>query len=710
VRVVILVPRREDGGWRDRLWAHCRSVWEREFPDWPVAEGHHLAEEGPFNRSAAVNRAAHADATGDWDVALVIDSDTVSEPAAVRAAVELAGSAGTLCIAHDRRLMLDKRGTDAVLAGRRPNLRSNVQRVWTDSVSCAVAVRRDTWDAARGFDERFVGWGYEDTAFQIACETVTGRVAHRERADCVHLWHPSPPEAARLSPTRTLNWNLKLRYQAVHWDRAGLTEVLDGNYEARSHSGPIPKVLHRTVPAAVDPQAEAWWEDFATLHPGWELKTWRDPLDAADFPLTAHLHPRCASGAQKAGLVRLELLVTHGGVYVDSDVQPVRPLDALTHLPAFAAWEDERVVPDAVMGAAPQHPAFRQMLARAVRLIELGSQDAWETGPGGTTEMLPGRDDVLLLPPGSFYPVHYKEKAKLGTRNDLPWVFLEHKRHHSWDPRKSPAPASAAKAGAADAPRDVAVLIPWRPSGDHRRQDAFKWCSAWWAEHGLPTVVGSGQSRAEMCNDAARRALAEGYRVLVFADADTWAPAQQVLEAAERARAGVLVHAFDVYSRLASGTTTQGLRVPRASINPRRYAAMGTRTAGHVSGLSAVSAELWARVGGFDERFERWGFEDQAFHLACEVLGDGPPERVGGAAIHWAHRADPAKAAGPDGAATALMAAYCEAAGRVPEHGRTGKLARRGVIAISAGGPDADSMRDILSGPGGPLCPPDAVS
>jgi hypothetical protein len=92
------------------------------------------------------------------------------------------------------------------------------------------------------------------------------------------------------------------------------------------------------------------------------------------------------------------------------------------------------------------------------------------------------------------------------------------------------------------------------------------------------------------------------------------------------------------------------------------------------------------------------------------VLGDGPPERVGGAAIHWAHRADPAKAAGPDGAATALMAAYCEAAGRVPEHGRTGKLARRGVIAISAGGPDADSMRDILSGPGGPLCPPDAVS
>ena len=35
--------------------------------------------------------------------------------------------------------------------------------------------------------------------------------------------------------------------------------------------------------------------------------------------------------------------------------------------------------------------------------------DTWHTGPGVLTDVLPLRRDVLLLPPGSFYPVHYRD-------------------------------------------------------------------------------------------------------------------------------------------------------------------------------------------------------------------------------------------------------------------------------------------------------------
>jgi hypothetical protein len=48
-----------------------------------------------------------------------------------------------------------------------------------------------------------------------------------------------------------------------------------------------------------------------------------------------------------------------------------------------------------------------------------------------TTETLPGRSDVLLLPPGAFFPWHYLEKHKAkGSRP--PFAFLAHHWHGSW--------------------------------------------------------------------------------------------------------------------------------------------------------------------------------------------------------------------------------------------------------------------------------------
>src|SRR5690606_8632154 len=139
---------------------------------------------------------------------------------------------------------------------------------------------------------------------------------------------------------------------------------------------------------------------------------------------------------------------------------------------------------------------------------------------------------------------------------------------------------------------------------------------------------------AEMCNDAARKAVELGASVLFFADADTWVPADQLALAVETAReTGRLTHAFDGYHRLDSTNTRLGMRTDPQRIRVARYAAAGKRFTNHVSGATAVPLQMWRRVGGFDERFVGWGFEDQVFHLACEVLGGGT-ERVPGPAIH----------------------------------------------------------------------------
>lgn len=202
----------------------------------------------------------------------------------------------------------------------------------------------------------------------------------------------------------------------------------------------IPRILHRVVPADTSDEVEGFWSGAFLLHPGWDLRTHRDPLNASAWPLTSPLWPLCTSGAQLAGLVRLEALWRFGGVYIDSDVELYRGLEPLLGLSAFAAWEDAETIPDAVLAAEPGHPAIRECIDLACDRLRSRSDDwrsgsgAWATGPGVLTTLLPGRHDVTLLPPGSFYPYHYTERERRHEdhRAAQPWAFGAHHWAASW--------------------------------------------------------------------------------------------------------------------------------------------------------------------------------------------------------------------------------------------------------------------------------------
>jgi len=204
----------------------------------------------------------------------------------------------------------------------------------------------------------------------------------------------------------------------------------------------IPATLIRSVPEHPDEQQERLWRLACDMHPDWRHVTYRDPIDPAGFPITSPHWRRCLSGAQLAGLVRLEALWAHGGIWLDSDVELHRHLGPLLQCSAFAAWEDLSIVPDAVLGAEPEHPAIGACLDLAIARITgdgktwRDDRGAWSTGPGVTTTVLPGRDDVLLLGPDSFYPIHYVPRETLADRiaahNPAPWTFGTHLWAWSW--------------------------------------------------------------------------------------------------------------------------------------------------------------------------------------------------------------------------------------------------------------------------------------
>jgi hypothetical protein len=438
VKAVILVPRRDDNGPRDELWAFCRAWWEREMSHLPIVEGYHT--DGLFSRSAAVNRAATI--AGDWDVAVIIDSDVICNPERVRDAINRAHATNAMVLPHAVRYDLSPRASliaradpTTLLATNDQWRRRHVKHTYSadnghPSVSSVVVVPRRLWDDVGGFDEAFRGWGYEDTAFAAACETFGG--LERMPGEVWHFWHPTAKEGKRGTPSWSANSARGQAYRTAIGDKAAIRALRASSpVRERVPVGRIPAILHRVVPETPNPEADAWWARFEELHPGWELRTHRDPLDPADWPLTAPHWDKAANGAQFADMIRLEALLRFGGVYVDQDVEPLRPLDPLLHLPAFAAWEDERCVPNAVMGAVPDHPAIRACLDEMLRRLP---GETWQAGPGVLTMLLPGRDDVLLLPPGSLYPYHYKEKERAGEdfRKTQPWAFVVHHWWGSW--------------------------------------------------------------------------------------------------------------------------------------------------------------------------------------------------------------------------------------------------------------------------------------
>ena len=65
------------------------------------------------------------------------------------------------------------------------------------------------------------------------------------------------------------------------------------------------------------------------------------------------------------------------------------------------------------------------------------AQGTWAAGVGVTTEVFRDRDDVVLLPPAAFYPVHWR-RAHAGpvdwdsVARQNPWSFAVHKYAGSW--------------------------------------------------------------------------------------------------------------------------------------------------------------------------------------------------------------------------------------------------------------------------------------
>lgn len=167
-----------------------------------------------------------------------------------------------------------------------------------------------------------------------------------------------------------------------------------------------PAVIHRIwLGGAMLPGYDhgAAWRDML---PGWDHVLWGDG-DLAGWSVSPLLEragrfaPRNDVVRWKVDVFRLAVLFEHGGVYVDCDTVPLRPLDGLLDVPFVAqSPNDLSKATNAVMGFPPRHPYIGAMLDgledRVKRLK--GRRVVEQVGGFYLTELLPAHRDVRMLP------------------------------------------------------------------------------------------------------------------------------------------------------------------------------------------------------------------------------------------------------------------------------------------------------------------------
>lgn len=136
-------------------------------------------------------------------------------------------------------------------------------------------------------------------------------------------------------------------------------------------------------------------------------------------------------------------------------------------------------------------------------------------------------------------------------------------------------------------------------------------------------------NRARVVNEAVRTSDAE---IVVMNDADTLASAEQVREAVRLAEeAPGFVWAYTLYLRLGRTVTEQSRDWRDALTAPADW---GMVNAGS-QGCSAVRRDWFLQLGGLDERFAGWGYEDLEFNARADATGTS--RRVPGELRHLWH-------------------------------------------------------------------------
>jgi len=178
----------------------------------------------------------------------------------------------------------------------------------------------------------------------------------------------------------------------------------------------IPRIVHH-IWLGPDPLPEEhgpWIETWKRHHPDWEFRMWTEE-NLPEDPIRPEILERLRAPVERADILRLELVYRYGGVYLDTDLECLRPMDDVLAGEDFVGvCHKPGKITNTAIAAAPEHPLLKQALEQVnpMEIYWTGASERLKEVAGGLllARLIVDFPEIKLLPPPVFFPETPEER------------------------------------------------------------------------------------------------------------------------------------------------------------------------------------------------------------------------------------------------------------------------------------------------------------
>jgi mannosyltransferase OCH1-like enzyme len=208
----------------------------------------------------------------------------------------------------------------------------------------------------------------------------------------------------------------------------------------------IPKRFIRVWIGGTNPipnQFNKWWKELKELHPDYEFITLLD-WSLLDVPLEfKKIIPQITTCAGIADIARILAVYQLGGIYVDTDIMPIKSFDTLVNSnQPFLGKRSSKSFETAVIGSPKNHIAMLEVIKAFPKWYNehKKASASVQTGPAFVSSVLFGRKDITHLPIKTFYPYNgfmapkrFEKEILFKNKNNFPEEMIAaHFSNHKW--------------------------------------------------------------------------------------------------------------------------------------------------------------------------------------------------------------------------------------------------------------------------------------
>jgi mannosyltransferase OCH1-like enzyme len=179
----------------------------------------------------------------------------------------------------------------------------------------------------------------------------------------------------------------------------------------------IPKIIHQiwVGPNKIPEKSINFIEGIKKLHPDYEYRLWTDSdLTPENFSNLQYINSTPVY-AQKADIMRYEILYKYGGIYLDIDFEILKCLTPLLTHALVVCNEDSntsKYITNAFICSSVGNPNMKKCMDN-IPSCPLGGKVnvAIATGPWYLRKCITSDDNVRILDTRVMYPTHYTQKG-----------------------------------------------------------------------------------------------------------------------------------------------------------------------------------------------------------------------------------------------------------------------------------------------------------